>query len=145
MMEVNNSVVPNEAQIAGFFEPGPDGPIYMVNLLKFKDLAVYEDGRSTDLTGEQAYGLYGAGVSQLLEKFGGAGMFSASVERLMLGEVAELWDKVAIAMYPSRAAMMDMMRCPEMSEISVHRTAGLAGQLNIETVDAQGLWLSSSL
>ena len=72
-------------------------------------------------------------------------MFSASVERLMLGEVAELWDKVAIAMYPSRSAMMDMIRSPEMSEISVHRTAGLAGQLNIETVDAQGLWLGSSL
>ena len=44
-MKVNNSVVPNEEQIAGFFEPGPDGPIYMVNLLKFKDKALYEDPR----------------------------------------------------------------------------------------------------
>ena len=36
-MEVKNNVVPNEQQIAGFFEPGPDGSIYMVNLLKFKE------------------------------------------------------------------------------------------------------------
>ena len=28
-------------------------------------------------------------------------MFAAQVERLMLGEVEELWDSAAIAMYPS--------------------------------------------
>ncbi len=143
-MEVKNSVRPNDEQIAGFLEPGPDGPIYMVNLLKFKDKAEYEDGRETDLTGEEAYGIYGAAVSKLLKKFGGAAMFSASVERLMLGEVEELWDKVAIAMYPSRTAMMEMMRSDEMQKIGVHRAAGLAGQLNIESVDAQGLWLGDA-
>ena len=37
-------------------------------------------------------------------------------------------------MYPSRAAMFEMIQLPEYAEISVHRTAGLAGQLNIETV-----------
>jgi uncharacterized protein (DUF1330 family) len=140
-MEVKNSVLPNDEQIAGFLEPGPEGPIYMVNLLKFKDRAEYADGRETDLTGEQAYGIYGAAVSKLLTEFGGAAMFSASVERLMLGEVEDLWDKVAIAMYPSRAAMMEMMRSKEMQEIGVHRAAGLDGQLNIESVDAQGAWL----
>ena len=140
-MKVNNSVSPNDEQVAGFLEPGPDGPIYMVNLLKFKDKAEYEDGRETDLTGEQAYAIYGAEVSKLLKEFGGAPMFSASVERLMLGEVEELWDKVAIAMYPSRAAMFEMVRSEKMREIGVHRAAGLAGQLNIESADAQGLWL----
>ncbi|MCZ6617527.1 MAG: DUF1330 domain-containing protein [Gammaproteobacteria bacterium] len=143
-MEVKNSVRPNEEQLAGFLEPGPDGPIYMVNLLKFKTRAEYEDGRDTDLTGEQAYAIYGAAVSKLLQKFGGGAMFSASVERLMLGEVEELWDKVAIAMYPSRAAMMEMMRSEEMQEIGVHRAAGLAGQLNIESADARGSWLGDS-
>ena len=39
--------------------------------------------------------------------------------------------------------MMDMIRSDEMQEIGVHRTAGLAGQLNIEAVDAMGLWLGS--
>jgi uncharacterized protein (DUF1330 family) len=143
-MEVKNSVAPNEEQIAGFLEPGPDGPIYMVNLLKFKEKAEYADGRETDLSGEEAYMIYGAAVSKLLTEFGGAPMFSASVERLMLGEVEELWDKVAIAMYPSRAAMMDMMRSEKMQEIGQHRAAGLAGQLNIETAVAQGAWLGDS-
>jgi len=143
-MQVKNSVYPNETQIKGFAEPGPDGPIYMVNLLKFKQHAQYPDVRKTDLTGEQAYAIYGDAVSKLLTEFGGAPMFSASVERLMLGEVEELWDKIAIAMYPSRAAMLQMMQSPKMQEIGIHRAAGLAGQLNIETAAASGLWLQAS-
>ena len=51
----------------------------------------------------------------------------------MLSEVEELWDDVAIAMYPSRAAMLEMVSSPEYQAIAVHREAGLAGQLNIET------------
>lgn len=143
-MEVNNSVVPTQEQIAGFFEPGPEGPIYMVNLLKFKDKAEYEDGRPTALTGREAYDIYGAAVSQLLKEFGGAAMFAADVERLMLGEVEELWDEVAIAMYPSRKAMLDMIQSPTMQEISTHRAAGLAGQLNLETAAPMGAWLNKA-
>ena len=47
-MEVINKVSPSEEQIKGFFEPGAEGPIYMLNLLKFKDKAEYEDGSETD-------------------------------------------------------------------------------------------------
>ena len=60
---------------------------------------------------------------------------------LTIGEVEELWDDVAIAMYPSRAAMLQMMQSEKMQEIGQHRTAGLAGQLNIECVDAAGSFL----
>jgi hypothetical protein len=76
-MEVNNSVVPNQEQITRFFEPGPEGPIYWVNLLKFKDKAEYGDGRPTELTGRKAHSIYGAA------------MFAADVERLTLDEVEE--------------------------------------------------------
>lgn len=139
-MKVENSVYPNEEQMAGFLEPGATGPIYMVNLLKFKDKAEYRDGRETRLTGREAYELYMAGVTELLLKLGGGAVFEADVERLMLGEVEELWDKVAIAVYPSRQAMAEMMMSPDMKDIGQHREAGLAGQLNIETVGAHGLW-----
>lgn len=135
-MQVINSVYPNEAQLAGFAEPGPEGPIYMVNLLKFRERAEYPDGRSTELSGREAYGLYAEGVSELIKEFGGGIVFAADVVRLMLGEVEELWDEVAIAMYPSRAAMLQMMQSERMEEIGQHRAAGLAGQLNIETAGA---------
>jgi uncharacterized protein (DUF1330 family) len=140
-MEVKNRLMPNEEQIKGFFEPAPEGPIYMVNLLKFKPEAEYEDGRSTELTGREAYAIYAEAVSDLLGEFGGYAGFFADVERLMIGEVEDLWDEVAIAVYPSRSAMMAMMQAPRMQEIAVHRLAGLAGQLNIETVGATGTWL----
>ena len=61
--------------------------------------------------------------------------------RLMLGEVEELWDSAAIAMYPSRKAMMEMISSPDYQASAVHRAAGLAGQLNIELVEPVGAWL----
>ena len=51
----------------------------------------------------------------------------------MLGEVEDLWDKVAIAMYPSRKAMFQMINDPDYIISAQHRVAGLEGQLNIET------------
>ena len=54
-MQVINDVYPSDpAQIEALREKGPDGPIFMVNLLKFKDKAEYEDGRATTLTGREA-------------------------------------------------------------------------------------------
>lgn len=141
-MQVTNKVVPNEAQMQGFLDPSHEGPIYMLNLLKFKKKAEYADGRETDLTGAEAYGIYGTEVVGHLASVGGAPMFSARVERLMLGEVEELWDSAAIAMYPSRKAMLEMMMSPEYQASAVHRKAGLAGQLNIEMSDPVGMWMT---
>ena len=140
-MEVVNKVAPTEEQMKGFLEPGREGPIYMLNLLKFKEVAEYADGRKTDLSGAEAYAIYGQEVIQHLQKVGGAPMFSAGVERLMLGEVEELWDAAAIAMYPSRKAMLEMISSPEYQASALHREAGLAGQLNIELVEPSGAWL----
>lgn len=134
-MEVVNEVMPTSAErIEEMMQPGPDGPIYMVNLLKFKDKAEYEDGRETDLTGFEAYQLYGREVSQIIRDYGGEIQFAANVTFLSLGQVEELWDEIAIAKYPNRGALLAMSSSEEWRAASVHRTAGLAGQLNIETV-----------
>ena len=103
------------------------------NLLKFKEKAEYPDKRQTDLTGKEAYAIYGKEVVGHLEKVGGKPIFGANVERLMLGEVEDLWDQVAVAMYPSRKAMLKMITDPDYIESAQHRVAGLEGQLNIET------------
>ena len=132
-MKVENKVMPNEKQMEEFLEEGNDEPIFMVNLLKFKEKAEYPDKRETDLTGREAYAIYGAEVVKHLEKVGGKPIFGSEVIRLMLGEVEELWDQVAIAMYPNRKAMLKMISDPDYIESAQHRVAGLAGQLNIET------------
>lgn len=139
-MQVINEVLPSKAEhIQKMLEPGPNKPIYMVNLLKFKDKAEYKDGRATELNGRDAYMIYGRAVADLLPKFGGRAIFAADVTFLALGQVEELWDEVAIAMYPNRRAMMEMSMSKEWREISVHRDAGLKGQLNIETTLQEGL------
>ena len=125
--------MPNESQMEGFNDQEEDKQIFMVNLLKFKEKAEYPDKRETDLTGKEAYAIYGKEVVGHLEKVGGKPIFGANVERLMLGEVEDLWDQVAVAMYPSRKAMLKMITDPDYIESAQHRVAGLEGQLNIET------------
>ena len=131
-MEYKNSVHPTKEQMEEFLEGDSDTPIAMINLLKFKEKAEYEDGRDTDLTGEQAYAIYGKEVVEHLKKVGGKISFGGSINRLMLGEVEELWDTTFIAKYPSKKAMLKMITDPDYLESNKHRVAGLAGQLNIE-------------
>lgn len=40
--------------------------------------------------------------------------------------------------------MLEMIQPENYQEIHVHRDAGLARQLNIETTDASGAWLSTT-
>ena len=96
-MEVKNAVMPNETQMKEFNNQGEDKPIFMVNLLKFKDKAQYPDKRETDLTGEEAYAIYGQEVIDHLTKVGAKPIFGGNVDRLMLGEVEDLWDKIGRA------------------------------------------------
>ena len=132
-MIVKNAVMPNEKQMKDFLEEGHDEPIFMINLLKFKEKASYPDKRETNLTGAEAYAIYGREVVEHLQKVGGKGIYGGKVTRLMLGEVEDLWDSVAIAMYPSRKAMLEMISNPDYIKSAQHRIAGLEGQLNIET------------
>ena len=55
----------------------------------------------------------------------------------MIGEVEDLWDSVAIAQYPSRKAMLEMLMDPDYQKSEEHRAAGLEGQLNIEIKEGE--------
>ena len=126
-----NALRPNPIQFAEF-ALGDDDPILMVNLLKFKDKAEYEDGRATNLTGREAYEIYVTETREHLANVGAELILSGEVSGLLLGEVEELWDAFGVARYPSRKAMIAMARNPAYIESEKHRAAGLAGQLNIE-------------
>ena len=131
-----NALRPNPIQLAEF-ALGDDDPILMVNLLKFKDKAEYEDGRATNLTGREAYEIYVTETREHLANVGAELILGGEVNGLLLGDVEELWDAFGVARYPSRKAMIAMARNPAYIESEKHRAAGLAGQLNIE-VSEQG-------
>ena len=130
-MNVENQVHPDPEQIGPFIQT--EGPVCMVNLLKFKDRAEYADGRKTDLTGQQAYGLYAAEMRKLVEASGGTFHFGAQCVGMLLGKVDEEWDFVGIVEYPSARALIEISSSEPFREIEVHRVAGLKGQLNITT------------
>ena len=132
-MKVENKLRPNAKQMAGFLIGDTKTTIHMVNLLKFKNKAKYKDGRQTNLTGQEAYQIYAKEVQEHLRRVGGRILFSGDVSRLVLGEVEELWDMVAIAEYPSKKAMRSMVINKDYQKSEEHRNAGLEGQLNIET------------
>ena len=131
-----NALRPNPIQLAEF-ALGDDDPILMVNLLKFKDKAEYEDGRATNLTGREAYEIYVTETREHLANVGAELILGGEVNGLLLGDVEGLWDAFGVARYPSRKAMIAMARNPAYIESEKHRAAGLAGQLNIE-VSEQG-------
>lgn len=137
-MEVVNKIHPGADQAAAFFGGDEDGPFVMVNLLKFKPRADYADGSDASLTGAEAYMRYGLAVREHIRAVGGKAGYAGPVTGLLLGEVEDLWDMVALAEYPSRAAMMAMIQSPDYQDIARHRTAGLAGQLNIRTKGTLG-------
>jgi uncharacterized protein (DUF1330 family) len=132
-MKVENAVYPQPDQMRDFFGAPEDGPFVMVNLLKFKPKAEYADGSDAHLTGAEAYNRYGVEVAKLVHALGGRVRYSGKVTGLMLGDVEDLWDAVALAEYPSLQAFQNMAMSADYQAIEHHRTAGLAGQLNIRT------------
>ena len=63
-MIVLNKLHHSDQQWAELAQIEDDGPVYMTNLFKFREHAEYQDGRETDLTGIEAYQLYGAQTSK---------------------------------------------------------------------------------
>jgi uncharacterized protein (DUF1330 family) len=130
-VDVENAVYPTASRVEALMADDSGDPIVMLNLLKFRATAVYPDGRSTDLTGRQAYDLYAAAMQKVIEKNGGRLLFGGDVASLVIGQVGDLWDTCVLVEYPSAAAFAAIVTSPEVAEIGVHRAAGLEGQLLI--------------
>jgi uncharacterized protein (DUF1330 family) len=130
-MIVLNKLHHTDEQWAELAKQPDDGPVFMVNLFKFKEKAEYEDGRKTELSGVEAYQLYGARTAKKVENIGGRIVHSSALGGMVVGEVEELWDAVAIVEYPSISAFLSMVNSDEWAEHAIHRSAGLKGQLNI--------------
>ena len=127
-----NILQPSGDQVRAFRDRQTGEPISMLNLLKFNEKAVYEDGRSTDLSGEEAYALYSNAFVELMVPRGSRVIYSGEVRGALIGQGEDLWDAMAIIEYPSTQVMLDMFRIEEYQIAQQHRAAGLKGQLLIE-------------
>jgi len=108
--------------------PADDGPVWMVNLMHYKQRAVYADGRPTTLSGRQADDEY----TPLgpLAAVGAEIVFAADVEDQFFGDEPR-WDRVAVVRYPSGASFMEMQRRKDFQKAHEHKEAGMAESIVI--------------
>ncbi|MBO6557916.1 MAG: DUF1330 domain-containing protein [Pseudomonadales bacterium] len=127
-----NALQPTSDQVRAFRDRATGEPIQMLNLLKFKDVAHYEEAHSADLSGQQAYELYAAGFRRVMEPKGCRVLYSGDARGFLIGEGEGEWDAAMLIEYPSTQVMLDMFRDEAYQEVHIHRVAALEGQLLIE-------------
>ena len=118
-----NYIDPTKETFLAFRESQREGPINMLNLLRFRDRAKYPDGRNA--TGSEAYAAYGRDSEPVFTRLGGKIIWQGSFELMLIGPSDEIWDLCFIAEYPSVFAFIEMLRDPTYREAVKHRQAAV--------------------
>ncbi|MBX7247958.1 MAG: DUF1330 domain-containing protein [Caulobacteraceae bacterium] len=121
-------VDPTRERFAVFRDLPSPGPIQMLNLIRFRPVAAYPDGHEQagqNLTGAQAYRLYGRYAGPVLQRVGGRQIILARPELTLIGPEEERWDLFFIAEYPGVDAFAAMIRDEEYRRAVVHRQAAV--------------------
>jgi len=99
-----------------------DGPVTMLNLMRFRERSLDGNGSGWD-----AYLRYSALTIKLIKARGGTIIWTGNAEAVALGEAdRHRWDYVALVRYPSRAAFIDMMTSADYAAANVERENGCA-------------------
>lgn len=107
-----------------------DGPVWMVNLMKYRDKADYTDGREANVSGQQADDLYSPLDS--LAAVGAAPVFFGDVDQQLLGD-APIWDRVGVVKYPTRRSFIEMQSLPSFQQSHHHKEAGMQSTIVMGT------------
>ena len=115
---------PDKARFQKFKDLPREGPIHMLNLVRFRTQAAYEDGRAA--TGREAYAAYSRESGPIFESLGGKIVWSGNFNLMLIGpEDDEQWDACFIAQYPSADAFISMIRDPDYQKAVMHRDAAV--------------------
>jgi len=119
--------------VKGLEEIDHDGPIVMVNLMRFRERSLDGDG-----TGWDAYLRYSALTVPMIKARGGTLLWTADAEAVALGEVeGNRWDYLALVYYPNVAAFIDMMTSADYeTRCDPHRRNGCEEHVIICTREA---------
>lgn len=102
--------------------PDEDRPVWMVNLMKYREVAQYADGRESTISGQEADDIY-APLGPL-SAVGAQIVFLATVDVQLLG-VEPQWDRVAVVQYPTGRSFVEMQARDDFRELHVHKEAGM--------------------
>ena len=113
-----------------------DTPIVMVNLLRFRDKALYPQGSCfEDCTGRQAYRRYMDTAVEILSEVGAKPIWMSKALAGIIAPSDEQWDQVLLVRYPSVDAFMTMIKKPDYLAATVHREAALEDSRLIATIE----------
>jgi hypothetical protein len=106
-----------------------EGPVVMLNLMRFRDEADYSDfpeiAPETPVTGRQAYDIYMKHTTPFLMAAGGGLDLMAEGGHPLIGPTDERWDLVLLVRYPNIEAFLGMASNQEYLAGFGHRTAAL--------------------
>lgn len=120
------SVVPTEDAIAALLADAGEGPVVMINLLRYRERADYAaDFDAEPCTGREAYQRYGEVAAQRVASVGGRVLWMGEVRGTLIAPPGERWDDAVLVEYPSREAFVAMVSQPEYLAAAPHRTAAL--------------------
>lgn len=105
--------------------PDADGPFYLVSFVQHRARAAYGDGRPTDLTGAEADAQYDLLVRPILADIGAEPFYVGDIERTLIAGDGTPWGRVAIALFPSRAAFVAMLERADFRSAAAHHVAGV--------------------
>jgi hypothetical protein len=131
------SIDPNREQVRWLRDHGRDGPVVMMNLLKFREVASYPpDAGMAPSSGKEAYDRYQHAFTVAVGAVSQAEvLYDGPCEQVFIGQPgtdATDWDKLLLVRYPSRQHFLGMMADDAYRGALVHRYAGLERTLLIQ-------------
>lgn len=131
---MTNYVDPERVQFEAFKALPRDVPIMMLNVLKFRDKADYDDGRN--VTGAEAYAAYSRESAPVFRRVGGEIIWRGKPEVMLIGPQHKHWDIIFVARYPSAAGFLEMVTDPDYRAAVRHRQAAVLDSRLIRMTEA---------
>ena len=107
-----------------------DGPVVMINLLRYREQASYSDDHAADFdatpcSGREAYARYVAIAASLVGKAGGRPLWMGKILSSLIAPDGEAWDDAVLVEYPSRQNFIELVTSEAYLAAAPHRTAAL--------------------
>ena len=134
---------PTRAAFDAFKALPRDQPIWMLNLVRFRDVADYPAGHPLHgqrMSGADAYRHYGEDSGPIFARLGGSVVWRGAMQLMLTGPTDEQWDTIFIAHYPTAGAFLAMVTDPDYREAVKHRQAAVLTSrlVRMQSLDVEG-------